>query len=1200
MLRSLILIALSLNIAFAKTRFTEVEKKNLKESIKKDISGLKKKNKTESVTLEMIKADFDRILISLKDGEKANSAESEDLQKKFDAFKSSASTANLEQNYNKFIDDQIKELERKPLEKTKEGKVCNSWGCDEGLTCAISLKEEESRSCKEGLKECNEDKDCCSLKCNSDSKTKKKTCEKVSRCFRPVALGQSCAENPVCVSGACLPYNSETSGIGECSVKGKECKKNSECCSNSCVSNKCVDSFVCKDCAKDGAKPRGKKCCEGLYLDEEGRCVPDAPPAVLPQVRVRPQLKILDTFVALFISNASATEGATYAEKAKNAADAAKAAQDNADASAAEAQRLRNEADDLATQLASAKTQCEEDKKHCSGDVCHPHSCTQVTSLTKQWNTTHKKQLEAEAKVAKDAETAKALKLEAGIAADNANASSAAGQAAMAKQLESAAPVINLTRTSDFNTCNIRVRDDFFKQLQKTPNPGGQGNLLDLETAMLAFDFVLLSEEGINDYWLTTTTDPKTSLYGRLKAIAVEHRAQRKETNKKIDTLNERLTCMCIDAQGMNNPKITKDKKEFFKAKCAEYATLSLAGENGAATASTGASGIKGKRLIVHWTQTLQDFNATLAINNSNAFNKINDVLNWVKLQNNSDWGGTSTRPNTLFGWSTKVSGGFFGSFFNAFFTMIGFFGEADSRGYNDPTSPEMILKSAMNGAWFTGNPTISDRNNGSTDCDAYTATCTSYTRALHQPYNDVCKYNISSHACVKNFIIYDDGHQSKYIIDPWIPLNVKKETILGVNAGSDYAKKLDDSFARTFPFMQALNLGEQGNYDSVDNQRFFERRVVDSYFSDISKNKSDYLLKADAIKEIKAKARQFAIDEQFFQEGDSENLAAFGDYAFNYHFIYPKTSYVNQISYPTVGLSSYLIFMTNGVAGNLSIGNLGAVKTFGNLNEKYLQDYLKTLMLYRDQAINQADKTALVKIDGEMAWAQKQLNNQVTLNACMGDTKLTSYDPATINSIARTAGVSEVNLSGSDMGVLNAVGKLRQVRQDQLKKLDFYNKAMAASGNPERVAQVAEAAKSFAGNFTSPVSGAHGGGNLLGGNVADALGPKTAAIGTSKKKSDLPKYDMNFGGASSSGGSRSSSKPAVDNKTESHDNSELDEDAKKLADAISARDKSNKAKYTSNDEMSLFEKVTNAYIRNYDRILETRKKANDSVEPQQ
>ncbi len=59
----------------------------------------------------------------------------------------------------------------------------------------------------------------------------------------------------------------------------------------------------------------------------------------------------------------------------------------------------------------------------------------------------------------------------------------------------------------------------------------------------------------------------------------------------------------------------------------------------------------------------------------------------------------------------------------------------------------------------------------------------------------------------------------------------------------------------------------------------------------------------------------------------------------------------------------------------------------------------------------------------------------------------------------------------------------------------------------------------------------------------------------------------------------------------------ENSEDGRRIAEAISARDKANKTKYSSNEELGLFEKITNAYIRNYDKVLK-KKKSRDISSP--
>ena len=87
------------------------------------------------------------------------------------------------------------------------------------------------------------------------------------------------------------------------------------------------------------------------------------------------------------------------------------------------------------------------------------------------------------------------------------------------------------------------------------------------------------------------------------------------------------------------------------------------------------------------------------------------------------------------------------------------------------------------------------------------------------------------------------------------------------------------------------------------------------------------------------------------------------------------------------------------------------------------------------------------------------------------------------------------------------------------------------------------------------------------------------------------------MGGGSSGSSKNTSDHSAADasaNKPVA--NSAADEDARRLAEAIEARNKANKDKYKTNDGQTIFEQVTNAYIRNYDKVL-TKKKDKDSQE---
>ena len=330
MLKILILISLSLNIAFAKSRFTDVEKKKFMDGVQKAISNSKEKNKGK-VDLKIIKPiAFDFLQSSVKE-KNITPDEMEKIKKRYEDLLKNTNLKpdNTEEMLNKFVKEQLNEVDQAGVEKIKEGKVCNNWKCEDGLQCARALNQGEGQSCKMLNLECKDDKDCCSSSCKLDQASKKKLCEAVSVCYKPVALGQSCMDNPICAAGTCSLYDSKTLGIGECTDNGASCKQNTECCSNSCSNNKCVMSRVCKDCTSNGKKAEhGKKCCEGLYRNEEGMCIPDLPPVVIPQVRTNVFNNVFMAIGDFFISSAHADA----------IADAARTAADRADQEATDAE----------------------------------------------------------------------------------------------------------------------------------------------------------------------------------------------------------------------------------------------------------------------------------------------------------------------------------------------------------------------------------------------------------------------------------------------------------------------------------------------------------------------------------------------------------------------------------------------------------------------------------------------------------------------------------------------------------------------------------------------------------------------------------------------------------------------------------------------------------------------------------------------
>jgi hypothetical protein len=1132
MLKSLILIALSLNMtfAFAKSRFTDADKAKFLEEVKQAVAAHKIENKGK-VDLQIMKPEFNEELDAYYKQEKFTREEMVHLKQQYEDFAKS-NPENAEEAFNKFVHDKLEEINKTQVQKIHEGGVCNNWSCEDGLKCAPDPKQEDGPKCKKESRECKEDSDCCSGSCTLNTKTKKRSCEDVYRCFKPLAIGQSCMQNPICGEGECLPFNSKTSGIGECEDRGRHCKKNSDCCSNACNGNKCVESYICKDCVKAGKKPdRGQKCCEGLLPNDKNICVPDVPPVVIPQVRMKGLEKSLVAKISeLFISSAKADE-----------------AYDTVDA---------------------------------------------------------------------DHDTY-----------SNFQAKSEANDTITVKN-----PEFKMDRKSNFETCDIRFRDDFMNYLKKS-------DLLNLELALLSFDFVLTGD-GVSDYW-RKSSDDGSSIYSRLKSVATNHVALRKSTNEKIDRTNDKLTCMCLDVKGYKN--ITDaSKKTFFETKCDEYAKYAdpsttfdeLEGD---------ASGIKGKRLLVQWTKNLENFNASLAVDNTGIYKGMAEVHNWTSYE--AKWNEAENKKYTLFNFNIKnpsgsvaamgailgallaagviaILGGFATTSILTTWAAAGIIATSAITG-----GTGLWLIASLKGAWITKRPEVFDKYIRSYGCGKK-ETCVEYSRELNQPFNNICNVHTSANACIKNFVVYYQGDEARYIVDPWIPNGVPKSSILrDINDERDYAHKLDDGFTTAKNAMIAKNPGASGGggkdggafvAESYMRELFIDGSILGGYTPKIGTDEKRYILDDKIISDIKEAAKKYAIDQKFFEEGDKDNLQKFADYTFEYHFLWPKTSRLKEISYPTVGLVTYLDIMSNGVSANMAVGAANASKTFGGLNQKYLEDYLNTLQLYRDQAINQ-DPGKMKLINAEIEKVQSDLDQQKTVNALSNssmDSMLENLNSGTIGTAAKGAGAKgNVTLTADQSSFLNAIGKLRSTRKEQLKKLDAFNKSMAVSGNADRASRMSAASKKFASNFTRPTSGAIGprGAGIFGSGGLDGVGLKS---NDDSKKSDGKNSGngsgyVNFGSGSSGSsygsgsGSRSSSgKGSGDQNADANANANGngalsnagDEDARRLQEAIEARDRANKDKYASKEEQTIFEKVTNAYIRNYDKVL-TKKKDKDVPE---
>jgi len=793
---------------------------------------------------------------------------------------------------------------------------------------------------------------------------------------------------------------------------------------------------------------------------------------------------------------------------------------------------------------------------------------------------------------------------------------------------------LKLTRSSNFETCEMRFKDDFMNYLKKN-------NLLELEMALLGFDFVMAGD-GVNDYWVGNGG----SIYSRLKEASKISKEQRAQLWEKVEKTNKELTCTCLDVRGFKNIKLDK-MKEFFKKECAEYAKYENP-ETATEELEGDASGVKGKRLLVQWTGKLAAFNRDLVVDHSKVKEKVSNVLEW--MDDDQKWNETEQKTYPLFSFHIKnpsgsvaALGAILGALLAAgVIAIMGGFGTASiltawgAAGIITASAVTgaggLWMISSLRGAWITKRPEISDRYIRSYGCGKKD-TCVEYSRELKQPYNNICKVHTSANACVKDFLVIREfgkvndnqavTEESTFLVDPWVPYNISQELLIkDSNNGPTYADKMELGFQAAKEAMIAKNPGATGGGgkkgggqfvpESYLSEVFLDPALVGKYVPQLGSNLEEkYFLRDKNIQLIKKAAIKFALDQKFFEEGDKDNLNIFAEYAYEYHFVYPKRSRHNEISYPAVGLKSYVDLIANKVLGNLSANAANAFgnkdKGFTNLNLLYLTDYENTLGLY-DKATNgnAVKKTELKK---ELDAVGAEIDRLKNLSSLVTSPNLDSVGSASKLISDFNSNHKGAALSSADSAYVKAIGQLRSDRKNQVRKFEHYKKAIAARGDKERDEKMSKASSSFGSKFSSPISTA--GKSKIGSGLAETV---TSAENANKNSTDSSKgsnygasFNTNYGAGNSAMsqgsnvyGSSSSSKNSSTADSASagsgSGNGVSDEDSKRLSDAIDARDRAKKGKYQSEEGQSLFEKVTNAYIRNYDKVL-SKKKDKDVVE---
>ncbi len=1056
----------------------------------------------------------------------------------------------------------IKLVDASSKQCTKEGLVCNNWGCCGGLVCHdVPVRARKfMNSCLRSNTLCQKNRDCCSGTCG-EGLNGKKVCAMVKRCYRPQKIKFSCDQNPVCEVGECELYNAGTIGIGECVQDGRSCKKNTECCSNQCSKGKCSPYRICKSCVKQGVAPRkSEKCCEGLYKGLSGRCIPVLPPFVRKEKELKKSFSIFGIFVSFFFGENS------WAEDDKN--------------------RLRSDENKKIT------NRIESDKK-----------------------------LQEEAQIKSFSGTGKRVRDGVSIAEKD-----------DFKKHEF--ETYGTQAGTDFKTCRINLRADYLINLKNNKDL----NLLGAEMAVLAFEHMSLGE-GTQDYWNADQGSKDTNIHSRAKAIALKHLNNRKKIFNELSTWQAKMECLCLDSKGY--PSLTGANKEKFQEQCPDnYAAYKSYRDSNPHTDDESyegdASGIKGKELISRWTELNSEFYSRMFINNTGTYAEMNDLANWLE---NNPWGENETESFPVFKYTTTewrnipeltaattlallaagviaITGGFAATTMASLWVSFGIIAGAGSVGVGGTW-----LIGAMKGAWESRSPYLQDEYVRTWKCGKKSQ-CSDFERSLILPKSKACDGEyVTGNGCIKNFLVTTIEGEERFIVDPLVPLGVEKTLILKDNVS--LASRMSRAAKKTVEKLQ-LKKPDQNRVVHFGNSRFdivipkstdyIKRPLLDAVETgNLAPNlkrpyEKYYRLNSEMITKIKESAKKYAIDQELLSSSMTEDLKKFADYAYQYHFLWPRLSQKGMIAYPMPGMGTYFSMMSQALNSKVTVDGLNQ-EGYTKLSIVHLQDLNKTLRGFQNRV--------QLKLEGGTGFSKKNFDEKIRKNelklAEIAAFQGAVFDITGNNSAAQLSNggefVSETNKSlvgsvkldpKSTLGqVALAIKTNRVIKTQQQAKLSAFKKALGEGKANDLISKRKAFVKDFfpsigsAGNQGTGKAGRPslqgvsipGGENEKDPNKKKSFNRNNGQGGGASFSRSKYNYNGNYGGNYKSGGIER----GHNENSNSQEGKERLADQRKIKEAIEFRDK-NPGKFEAQSGDSLFEILTRTYIRAYDKLLNKKK----------
>src|SRR5690606_8154427 len=110
---------------------------------------------------------------------------------------------------------------------------------------------------------------------------------------------------------------------------------------------------------------------------------------------------------------------------------------------------------------------------------------------------------------------------------------------------EMAKLIINTDAGSNFDTCEINLLNDYVKKLRGTNMVGNPNvSMLEVELALMGFEFVATGSNQIQDYWKGGSSNK--SLNERIRDIAVKRRDNRLAFYGDLRWFEPRIKCLCL------------------------------------------------------------------------------------------------------------------------------------------------------------------------------------------------------------------------------------------------------------------------------------------------------------------------------------------------------------------------------------------------------------------------------------------------------------------------------------------------------------------------------------------------------------------------------------------------------------------------------------------------------------------------------